>query len=94
MSDLPKTSPLQTIELLHKAFRDTDAVAVDSLLHEEYRGISLGGSSRHRQIHAETRAKAISDVAALKPGSWEVRILSASTKIDPNGMAHVWGEVC
>jgi hypothetical protein len=90
LSGLPRNSPLQTIELLHKAFRDADAVAVDSLLHEAYHGISLGGSPDHRQIYVETRAKAVSDVAALKPGSWDVRILSASTKIDPNGMAHVW----
>ncbi|HEX3322480.1 MAG TPA: hypothetical protein VHR84_17380 [Terriglobales bacterium] len=83
-------SPLQTIELLHKALRDADAFVVRSLLHDEYHGISLQGPLDHRKIHVENREKAIADVAALKPGAWDVRILSASTKIDPNGMAHVW----
>jgi hypothetical protein len=86
----PQRSPLQTIELLHKAFRDADAAAVGLLLHEEYRGVSLQGAPDHRQIYVETQAKAISDVASLKPGAWDVRILTASTQIDPNGLAHVW----
>jgi hypothetical protein len=86
----PRNSPLHTVGLLHKALRDADAAALGSLLHQDYRGISLQGSPDHRRIYVETRAKAISDVAALKPGAWNVRILSASTQIDPNGMAHVW----
>lgn len=83
-------SPLQTVELLHKALRDADAAAVDSLLHAEYHGVSLQGQRDHRNIYVETRTKAISDVASLKPNDWDVRMLSASTQIDPNGMAHVW----
>jgi len=63
---------------------------VGLLLHQEYRGVSLQGALDRRQIYVETQAKAISDVAALKPGSWDVRILTASTQIDPNGLAHVW----
>jgi hypothetical protein len=86
----PPRSPLQTVELLHKALRDADSTVVGSLLHEEYRGVSLQGPLDRRRIYIETRSKAISDVAALKPGAWDVRILSASTQIDPNGMAHVW----
>jgi hypothetical protein len=89
-SESPRISPLQTIELLHKALREADAVAVGSLLHQEYRGISLQGPPENRQIYVETRTKAIADVAGLKPGAWNVRILKASTRIDPNGMAHVW----
>ena len=89
-SGTPQRSPIQTIEMLHKAFRDADATAVDALLHGDYRGVSLQGSPDHRHIYVENRAKAISDIAALKPGAWDVRILSASTQIDPNGMAHVW----
>lgn len=83
-------SPLQTVELLHKALRDADAAIVDSLLHPEYHGISLQGPPDHRRVYVETRAKAISDVAALKPNDWDVRILSSSMQIDSNGMAHVW----
>jgi hypothetical protein len=89
-SEQSARSPLQTIELLHKAFRDGDAVGVRSLLHDEYHGISLQGPLDHRKLHVENREKAIADVAALKPGAWDVRILIASTEIDPNGMAHVW----
>jgi hypothetical protein len=83
-------SPLQTIELLHKALRDADSAALDSLLHPDYHGTSLQGPLDHRHIYIETREKAVSDVAGLKPGDWDVRFLSTSTQIDPNGMAHVW----
>jgi hypothetical protein len=83
-------SPLQTIELLHKALREADSATVDSLLHPDYHGISLQGPRDHRHIYIETREKAVSDVAGLKPGDWDVRFLSTSTQIDPNGMAHVW----
>jgi hypothetical protein len=83
-------SPLQTIELLHKALRDGDSATVDSLLHPDYHGISLQGSQGQRHIYIETREKAVSDVASLKANEWDVRILTSSTQIDPNGMAHVW----
>jgi|SRR5215469_12914784 len=86
----PTRSPLQTIELLHKALRDADSATVDSLLHTDYHGISLQGPLDKRHIYIETREKAVSDVAALKPNEWDVRILSSSTQIDSNGMAHVW----
>lgn len=92
LSEQPGRSPLQTIELLHKALRDADASVVRSLLHDEYRGISLQDPLDQRKIYVENREKAITDVAALKPGAWEVRILVASTEIDPNGMAHVWAK--
>ena len=87
---LPTRSPLETVELLHKALRDADPKIVDSLLHPDYHGVSLQGSLDHRKIYVETRAKAISDVATLKPGDWDVRFLSTSIQTDPNGMAHVW----
>jgi hypothetical protein len=83
-------SPLETIEQLHTAFRNGDAKTVASLLHSEYHGVSLQGAPDHRHIYTEARAKAISDVAGLQPGDWDVRIMSSSTEIDPNGMAHVW----
>jgi len=86
----PERSPVQTIELLHKALRDADSATVDSLLHPDYYGISLQGPLDHRRIYIETREKAVSDVVSLKPNEWDVRILSSSAQIDPNGMAHVW----
>ena len=86
----PDRSPLQTIELLHKALRDADSATVDSLLHPDYHGISLQGPRDKRHIYVETREKAVSDVASLKLGDWDVRFLSTSAQIDPNGMAHVW----
>jgi len=82
--------PIGTIELLHTGLRNADAKLVSSLLHEDYHGISLQGPHDHRQIHVETRAKAISDVAGLHSREWDVRLLSSSTQIDSNGMAHVW----
>jgi hypothetical protein len=90
LSAEPQHSPLEAIELLHTALRNADPKSVDSLLHEEYHGVSLQGALDHRHIYVETRAKAISDVAHLHPGDWDVRILGSSTQIDPRGMAHVW----
>jgi hypothetical protein len=90
LSAEPQRSPIETIELLHTALRNADPKSVGSLLHEEYHGVSLQGAPDHRHIYVETRAKAISDVAGLQPGEWDVRILSSSTQIDPTGMAHVW----
>jgi len=86
----PQRSPMETIELLHTALRNADAKAYETFLHEEYHGVSLQGPLDHRHIFVETRERAISDVAKLNPGDWDVRILSSSTQIDPNGMAHVW----
>ena len=86
----PPRSPLQTIEMFHKALGDSDAPAAASLLHDDYHGVSLQGSPDHRHVYVETREKAISDVAGLKPGEWDVRILHASTETDPHGMGHVW----
>ena len=86
----PTRSPLQTIELLHKALRNADSATVDSLLHPDSRGISLQCPRDNRRIYVETREKAVSDVASLKPNQWDVRILDSSTQIDPNGMAHLW----
>ena len=75
----PVRSPLQTIKLLHKALREADSATVDSLLHPDYHGISLQGARDQRHIYIETREKAVSDVAGLKPGDWDVRFLSTST---------------
>jgi hypothetical protein len=41
-------------------------------------------------VSIETRDKAVSDIAALHPGDWEIRFLKTSTQVDSNGMAHVW----
>jgi hypothetical protein len=90
LSTPPPRSPLETIELLHKALRDADPSAAASLLHDAYHGVSLQGLPGNRHVYVETREKAVSDVASLKPGEWDVRLLHASTQIDPHGMAHVW----
>jgi hypothetical protein len=88
--DLSSDSPLQTIERLHKAMRDADPATINALLHPKYHGLSLGGPPDHRRIYVDTRAKAIADIAKLKPGAWEIRFLRTSAQTDPNGMAHVW----
>jgi hypothetical protein len=38
----------------------------------------------------ETRARAVETIDTLRPGSWDVRILRATERVDANGMAHVW----
>src|SRR3974377_621722 len=76
----PPRSPLRTIEMFHKALGDSEPPAAASLLHDDYHGVSLQGSPDHRHVYVETREKAISDVAGLKPGEWDVRILHASTE--------------
>jgi hypothetical protein len=83
-------SPLGAIEQLHQAMRDADAKTVDLLLHANYQGLSLQGEKGNRHVFVDARDSAVSDIAKLKPGEWEVRFLSSATRIDPNGLAHVW----
>jgi hypothetical protein len=83
-------SPLRAIERLHEAMRNADAKTVDLLLHANYQGLSLQGTKRSRHVFVDTRDRAVGDIAKLKPGEWEVRFLSTATRVDPNGLAHVW----
>jgi hypothetical protein len=83
-------SPLGAVERLHQAMRDADAKTVDRLLHANYQGLSLQGAKGSRHVFVETRDRAVGDIAKLKPGEWEVRFLSTATRVDPNGLAHVW----
>jgi hypothetical protein len=83
-------SPLGVIERLHQAMRDADAKTADRLLHASYQGLSLQGAKESRHVFVETRDRAVGDIAKLKPGEWEVRFLSTATRVDRNGLAHVW----
>jgi hypothetical protein len=88
--DVYAQSPLGAIERLHQAMRDADAKTVDLLLHPAYQGLSLQGAKGNRHVYVDTRDRAVSDIAKLEPGEWEVRFLGTATRIDPNGLAHVW----
>ena len=83
-------SPLQTVELLHKAMTAADAATAAALLHADYHGVSLQGPLEQRRVYVEARDKALSDIAALHAGDWKIRVLKTSTQTDSNGMAHVW----
>jgi len=83
-------SPLQTVERLHKAMTEADATAAAALLHVDYHGVSLQGPVEQRHVYVEARDKAVSDIAALHAGEWQIRFLRTSTQTDSNGMAHVW----
>ena len=83
-------SPLQTVERLHEAMTASDATTAATLLHVDYHGVSLQGPLEERRVYAETRDKAVSDIAALHAGDWKIRFLETSTQTDSNGMAHVW----
>ena len=83
-------TPLQTVELLHRAMAQADAATAVALLHADYRGMSLQGASGQRHLYVETRDKAVRDIAALHAGDWQIRFLKMSTQVDSNGMAHVW----
>jgi hypothetical protein len=89
-AEVPDQSPLGAIERLHQAMRDADAKTVDLLLHANYQGLSLQGAKQSRHVFVDARDRAVSDIAKLKPGEWEVRFLSTATRVDPNGLAHVW----
>ena len=83
-------SPLQTVERLHKAMSDADATTAAALLHDDYHGLSLQGPLQQRHVYVEMRNKALSDIAALHAGDWQIRFLETNTQMDSNGMAHVW----
>src|SRR5262249_31475890 len=83
-------SPRATVAALHQALRQADPAAAETLLHAQDRGASLRGGAAPPHVFVETRERALEDIARLKPGEWDVRILQATEQIDPNGMAHVW----
>jgi hypothetical protein len=83
-------SPLQTVRLMHDALREADRAKAESVLHTQYRGVSLQGPATSRHVFVETRERAVETIDTLRPGSWDVRILRATERIDRNGMAHVW----
>jgi hypothetical protein len=89
-AEVTDQSPLGAIERLHQAMRDADAKTVDLLLHANYQGLSLQGTKGSHHVFVDTRSRAVGDIAKLKPGEWEVRFLSTATRVDPNGLAHVW----
>src|ERR1700736_1806832 len=89
-AEVSDQSPLGVIERLHQAMRDADAKTADLLLHAKYQGLSLQGTKQSRHVFVDTRDRAVSDIAKLKPGEWEARFLSTTTQVDPNGLAHVW----
>jgi hypothetical protein len=43
-------------------------------------------------VFLETRDHLISQIATLRPGQWDVRLLHTSMNIDPNGLAVVWAK--
>jgi hypothetical protein len=75
---------------MHDALREADVAKAESVLDEHYAGLSLNGPLDKREVFVETRDRALSTMRTLKPGSWDVHILTASERIDANGMAHVW----
>ena len=83
-------SPLATIEALHTALRNADRAMAESILHPAYSGVSLQGPAAARHVFVETRTRALDTIRTLERGSWDVKILDASERIDGNGMAHVW----
>jgi hypothetical protein len=83
-------SPLQTVERLHKAMTEADASTAAALLYADYHGVSLQGPPEQRHVYVEARHKALSDIAALHTGDWQIRFLKTSTQTDSSGMAHVW----
>ena len=91
-TDISAESPLGTIERLHQAMRNADAKTVNLLLHANYQGLSLQGPKSARQVFVETRDRAVGDIAKLTPNEWQVRFLSASTRVDANGLAQVWAK--
>ena len=66
---------------------EADAATAGTLLYAEYHGVSLQGPPQHRHVYVENRAKAIGDIAKLRPGEWEIRFLKASSQVDSNGIA-------
>lgn len=79
-------SPLQTVELLHKAMAQADAATAAALLHADYRGVSLQGASEQRHVYVETRDKAVRDIAALHAGDWQI----ASSRRAPGSIQTEW----
>src|SRR6266436_624796 len=56
--------------------------------------VLCSGTHNLRAVAAEVSDQSplavIQRLHRARPGEWEVRFLSAATRIDPNGLAHVW----
>jgi hypothetical protein len=83
---------LATIEQLLKAVREADATAAAAVLHPDYRVTSWQEEGGVRHLFLDTRDAELAAIGKLKPGEWDVRLLSTRVAVDPNGMANVWAK--
>jgi len=75
-------SPLQTVELLHKAMTAADAATAAALLHADYHGVSLQGPLEQRRVYVEARDKVLSDIAAVTGRSASSRPAHRPTRME------------
>jgi hypothetical protein len=68
-------SPLQTVQTMHDALREADRAKAESVLHAEYRGVSLQGPVTDKHVFVETRRRAVETVAALHHCGYESYVL-------------------
>jgi hypothetical protein len=83
---------LAAVHTLVNAWREPSVAKADGILHEDYRAESWQLSDTGRFVFLETRDHLLAQIATLRPGQWDVRLLHTSMNIDPNGLAVVWAK--
>jgi hypothetical protein len=83
---------LAAVHTLVNAWREPSVAKADAVLHENYRAESWQLSDKGRFVFLETRDHLLGQIATLRPGLWDVRLLHTSLNIDPNGLAVVWAK--
>jgi hypothetical protein len=81
---------LGAVHTLVDAWREANVMKAESVLHKDYRAESWQECAQGRYVFVETRDQLLAQIAKLRPGLWDVHLLSTMVNMDSNGLAVVW----
>lgn len=74
------------------AWREPNVAEAEAVLHQSYRAESWQLFEKGRFLFLETRTDLLKQIAGLRAGLWDVRLLRTTLNLDPNGLAVVWAK--
>ena len=90
----------RAVQDLLDSWREADAAKGDAVLHPQFRittrrdNFASDDTERHGTppfVSVADRAAMMRIYANLRPGSWDDRLSGISIRVDPSGVAHLWG---
>lgn len=90
----------QTVQDLLDSWREADAAKGDAVLHPDFRittrrdNFAVDDTERRGTppfVSVADRAAMMRIYATLRAGSWDDRLSDISVRVDPSGMAQLWG---